>query len=143
MNNIFRELRLKQHDEDFEPRNECEPTGARPGSARKVMAMKKILLGCSDCGFHLQHFSRTYYGTCPACKSNALTLADCVPTKEEINKRSALIREKWTVERWSSQHVTIAKPLYFNLTVKQRNSIDDDESVQMVDCPYWMTEFNT
>jgi len=112
-------------------------------SARKVMAMKKILLGCSDCGFHLQHFSRTYYGTCPACKSNALTLADCVPTKEEINKRSALIREKWTVERWSSQHVTIAKPLYFNLTVKQRNSIDDDESVQMVDCPYWMTEFNT
>jgi hypothetical protein len=46
MNNIFRELRLKQHDEDFEPRNECEPTGARPGSLEKLFVItERVRLG--------------------------------------------------------------------------------------------------
>jgi hypothetical protein len=46
MNNIFRELRLKQHDEDFEPRNECVPTGARPGSLEKLFVItERVRLG--------------------------------------------------------------------------------------------------
>jgi hypothetical protein len=45
-NNIFRELRLKKHDEDFEPRNECVPTGARPGSLEKLFVIaERVRLG--------------------------------------------------------------------------------------------------
>jgi hypothetical protein len=44
--NIFRELRLKKHDEDFEPRSECEPTGARPGSLEKLFVItERVRLG--------------------------------------------------------------------------------------------------
>lgn len=36
---IFDELRLKQHDEDFEPSSKCEPTAARPGSLEKLFVL--------------------------------------------------------------------------------------------------------
>ena len=38
-NNIFDEIRLKQHDEDYEPRNDCHPTAARPGSLEKLFVL--------------------------------------------------------------------------------------------------------
>jgi hypothetical protein len=46
MNNIFNEIRLKQHDEDYEPRSECKPTGARPGSLEKLFVIaERVRLG--------------------------------------------------------------------------------------------------
>ena len=39
MSNIFRELRMKQHDEDYEPKNECFPTGAKAGSLEKLFVI--------------------------------------------------------------------------------------------------------
>ena len=39
MNNIFQELKSKLHDEDFEPRIDCEPTPARPGSLEKLFVL--------------------------------------------------------------------------------------------------------
>jgi hypothetical protein len=37
--NIFNEIRLKQHDEDFEPRAEGLPTGAKAGSLEKLFVI--------------------------------------------------------------------------------------------------------
>jgi len=36
---IFQEIRLKQHDEDYEPCNESLPTGAKPGSLEKLLVI--------------------------------------------------------------------------------------------------------
>jgi hypothetical protein len=36
---IFEEIKLKQHDEDFEPDELPEPTGARPGSLEKLFVI--------------------------------------------------------------------------------------------------------
>lgn len=36
---IFEEIKLKQHDEDFEPDDMPEPTGARPGSLEKLFVI--------------------------------------------------------------------------------------------------------
>jgi hypothetical protein len=37
--NIFQELKTKLHDEDFEPRIDCEPTPASPGSLEKLFVL--------------------------------------------------------------------------------------------------------
>ena len=37
--NIFDEIRLKQHDEDYEPRREGLPTGAKAGSLEKLFVI--------------------------------------------------------------------------------------------------------
>lgn len=37
--NIFDEIRLKHHDEDFEPRSEGLPTGAKAGSLEKLFVI--------------------------------------------------------------------------------------------------------
>lgn len=37
--NIFDELRFKKHDEDFSPRKEGEPTGAKAGSLEKLFVI--------------------------------------------------------------------------------------------------------
>lgn len=37
--NIFAEIRMKQHDEDYEPPNEARPTGAKPGSLEKLLVI--------------------------------------------------------------------------------------------------------
>jgi hypothetical protein len=36
INNIFDEIRLKHHDEDYEPRKQGLPTGAKAGSLEKL-----------------------------------------------------------------------------------------------------------
>lgn len=43
---IFEEIKLKLHDEDFEPGEMPEPTGARPGSLEKLFVIaKRVELG--------------------------------------------------------------------------------------------------
>lgn len=37
--NIFDELRFKKHDEDFSPKKEGEPTGAKAGSLEKLFVI--------------------------------------------------------------------------------------------------------
>jgi len=37
--NIFDELRFKKHDEDFSPRKEGSPTGAKAGSLEKLFVI--------------------------------------------------------------------------------------------------------
>jgi hypothetical protein len=39
LKNIFEELKLKKHDEDFQPRKEGEPTGAKAGSLEKLFVI--------------------------------------------------------------------------------------------------------
>jgi hypothetical protein len=36
---IFEEIKIKQHDEDYEPSELPEPTGARPGSLEKLFVI--------------------------------------------------------------------------------------------------------
>ena len=56
--NIFETIEYVQHDLDFEPYEECQPTGASPGSLEKIQVMCERLAKGQD--MHHQNDAKTW-----------------------------------------------------------------------------------
>jgi len=98
------------------------------------MVRKNSLLGCAFCGCQFKWHRKP---RCPDCLSGDLTFATSVPNEQEIKERAKEIRDQWTVEDWSNQHVASPRLNYITPMVSGRKSVEEENLAASVDCVYW------